>query len=271
MISNASENLPVNSYVKENLDKVVLGDCVEEMKKLPDESVDLIFADPPYNIGIGYDNYEDNLPRNTYIRWTTKWMTEAVRVLKKNGSIYVAINDEYVAEYAIILKSKKLKMRNWIIWHYTFGESQRKKFSRSHTHILYFVKSEEDFTFNKDDIKVRSVRQEINDKRANPTGKVPDDVWKEKLNESEPENLMTVSRVAGTFKERVKDFPCQMPMKVLDRIIKASSNEGDLVLDPFSGSGTTLAAAKINGRHFIGIEQSKKYKKMIEDRLNSIL
>lgn len=149
-----------------------------------------------------------------------------------------------------------MNMRNWIIWYYTFGQAQKKKFSRAHTHILYFTKSPNDFTFNSQAIRVRSVRQEIGDKRANPKGKIPDDVW-------------TISRVAGTFNERVKDFPCQMPIKLVERVVNTSSNPGDIVLDPFSGTGTTPFVAKQLKRKYVAIEISPKYKQISEARLRS--
>ena len=244
--------------ISEFVNKIICGDCIKIMNTMPEKSVDLIFADPPYNIGLKYDNHKDNMPYEEYVNWTEKWIAAALRVLKENGSIYIAIGDEYAAEVVMILKKKGLYMRNWIIWHYTFGQNQRKKFSRSHTHILYFTKHPTEFIFNADNIRVRSVRQEIGDKRANPKGKIPDDVWK-------------ISRVAGTFKERVKNFPCQMPLALLERVIKASSNVGDIVLDPFIGSGTTAVACKKLGRNYIGIDISPNYVKNVENRLKSML
>jgi len=244
--------------ISEFVNKIIVGDCIKVMNSMPEKSVDLVFADPPYNIGLKYDNHKDNMPYEEYINWTEKWITAALRVLKDNGSIYIAIGDEYAAEVVMILKKKGLYMRNWIIWHYTFGQNQRKKFSRSHAHVLYFTKHPTEFIFNADNIRVRSVRQEIGDKRANPKGKIPDDVWK-------------ISRVAGTFKERVKNFPCQMPLALLERVIKASSNIGDIVLDPFIGSGTTAVACKKLGRKYIGIDISSNYVKNVENRLKSML
>jgi len=245
---------PINEFV----DKIICGDCIKVMNTMPEKSVDLIFADPPYNIGLKYDNHKDNMPYEEYVNWTEKWITACLRVLKDNGSIYIAIGDEYAAEVVSVLKKKGLSMRNWIIWHYTFGQNQRKKFSRAHTHIIYFTKDPTNFTFNSDDIRVKSIRQKIGDKRANPKGKIPDDVWK-------------ISRVAGTFKERVKNFPCQLPLALLERVIKASSNAGDVVLDPFIGSGTTAVASKKLGRKYIGIDISPNYVKNTENRLRSML
>lgn len=238
------------------IDKVYLGDCIEIMKSLPDKSIDLVFADPPFNIGIKYDIHNDNMPYEEYYKWSKKWIEEIGRLLKNNGTIYIAIGDEFAAEINIILKKAGFYFRNWITWYYTFGQNQRKKFNRVHTHILYFVKNKKQFTFNDKNIRIPSARQLIyKDKRANPIGKIPDDVWQ-------------FSRVCGTFKERIEKHPCQMPEDLLKLIIKASSNEGDLVLDPFGGTGTTAAVAKRLKRNFITMEISKEYYNVILKRLD---
>jgi DNA modification methylase len=235
--------------------KVYLGDCVKVMKEFPENSVDLIFADPPFNIGMKYDNYKDNKSYKEYFDWSKTWITECSRVLRTSGSIYIAIGDEFAAEINIILKRQGLHFRNWIIWYYTFGQNQRKKFNRSHTHILYYTKDKEDFYFNDEHIRIPSARQLIyNDKRAHPEGKIPDDVWE-------------FSRVCGTFHERLGDHPCQMPESLLERIIKASSKEGDLVIDPFGGTGTTAYVATKLRRNFITIDVSKRYYDVIIKRL----
>lgn len=244
--------------IKEFENKIILGDCVGVMKDIPSGKIDLIFADPPYNIGIKYDNHHDNMKYEDYISWSEKWIKECVRILSDKGSIYIAINDEHVAEIVMMLKKLGLSMRNWIIWYYTFGQAQKKKFSRAHTHILYFTKDKENFIFNPDVVRVKSVRQKMGDKRANPKGKIPDDVW-------------IISRVAGTFNERIKGFPCQMPIRLLERIIKTSSNKDSIVFDPFSGSGTTPLVAKKLGRKYIAVEISPKYYKISQNRVNSIL
>jgi len=237
------------------VNKVYLGDCIEIMKKLPEKSVDLVFADPPFNIGIKYDVHNDNMPYEEYYKWSEKWIGEAHRLLKNDGTIYIAIGDEFAAEINIILKRTGFYFRNWIVWYYTFGQNQRKKFNRAHTHILYFTKNKEQFTFNDKDIRIPSARQLIyKDKRANPIGKIPDDVWQ-------------FSRVCGTFKERIEKHPCQMPEDLLELIIRTSSNEGDLVLDPFGGTGTTATVSKKLKRNYQSIEISKDYYNVILKRL----
>jgi site-specific DNA-methyltransferase (adenine-specific) len=256
-------------------DEVLTGDCLRRLAEVPEASVDLAFADPPFNIGYEYDVYDDSKDRGEYLRWTEKWLRAVCRVLKPTGSFYVAIGDEYAAEIKVRLDDLGLTMRNWIVWHYTFGVHCTKKFTRSHAHILYYVAHPRHFTFNADAVRVPSARQTTYaDRRANPLGRVPDDTWVLRPQEDErlfPPDSDTwyVSRVCGTFKERT-GHPCQMPEAVLERIIKVSSNAGEVVLDPFAGSGTTLAVAKRLGRRYLGVELSQEYAEQIRRRLEQV-
>ncbi|MBA7692171.1 hypothetical protein ES703_100729 [subsurface metagenome] len=237
------------------LNKIVCGDCIEVLSRAK-PFADLIFADPPFNIGYKYDKYYDKVKSKNYIAWTKDWMNVCKKVLKPHGSFYIAIGDEYAANVKIIADELGLFMRNWIIWHYTFGQQMKNKFARSHTHIFYFVNDKKSFTFNNYAVRTPSDRQLIyNDKRANPQGKMPNDVWDE------------FPRVCGTFKERQGWHPCQMPESLLKRIIAVSSNPGDCVLDPFSGSGTTAAVAHQLGRNYAGVEISEKYVENSNERL----
>jgi DNA modification methylase len=238
------------------LNRIICGDCIEVLGKVDKPFADLIFADPPFNIGYKYDKYYDKVKKKNYIAWTKEWMSICKKVLEPHGSFYIAIGDDYAANVKLTADELGLVMRNWIIWHYTFGQQTKNKFARAHTHIFYFVSDEDNFTFNDHAVRVPSDRQLIyNDKRANPVGKMPDDVWG------------GYPRVCGTFKERAGWHPCQMPESLLKRIIAASSNPGDCVLDPFSGSGTTAAAAFQLGRSFVGIEISKEYVENSNKRL----
>ncbi|UCG59863.1 MAG: site-specific DNA-methyltransferase [Phycisphaerales bacterium] len=233
--------------MQEFLNKIICGDCIEVLGDVGEPFADLIFADPPFNIGYKYDKYYDKVKKKNYVAWTKEWMSICKKVLKPHGSFYIAIGDDYAANVKVIADELGLVMRNWIIWHYTFGQQMKRKFARSHTHILYFVRDKSQFVFNDDRVRIISDRQNLyRDKRANPDGKMPDDVWNE------------YPRLCGTFKERT-DFPCQMPESLLARIIRVSSNEGDWVLDPFSGSGTTAVVAHKLNRTYTGIEISEKY------------
>lgn len=219
----------------------------------------LIFADPPFNIGYEYETYQDILGYENYINWTNDWMTACYNVLADDGSFYIAIGDEYAAEVKMTARKLQLETRNWIIWNYGFGQNTIKKFGRSHTHILYFVKNIKNFVFNDEDIRIPSARQMVyNDKRADSRGRIPDDVWR-------------YPRICGTFKERVGWHTCQMPLKLMARIIKASTNPGDLVMDPFSGSASTLVVAAVLGRNYIGFDIDPKYAELGQQRVIEML
>ncbi len=262
-------------WVNMRVNQVLVGDCIEIMKSMPPACADLIFADPPFNIGYNYDIYNDRRSRNEYLEWAEQWMKAAIRLLKPTGSFWLAIGDEYVAEYKIRLDSIGLIMRNWIIWHYTFGVACSRKFSRSHAHILYYVCDPRQCTFNADAVRVPSARlTTYADRRANPKGKVPDDTWvlrpQETMQHFRPDqDVWYIPRVCGTFRERV-GHPCQMPEAILERIIRVATHPGDLVIDPFAGSGTTLAVAKRLGRRYWGCELSEAYADQIEKRLQMI-
>jgi len=278
------------------LNQIHVGDSIEMLNSVPGGWVDLCFADPPFNIGYLYHNYDDRKDVDEYVDWSERWMRAVHRALKPTGSFYLAIGDEFVADLCHVARRKiGFHMRNWIIWHYTFGQQTKKMFAKSHTHILYFTKEKPEsgmgnITFNADAIRVASARQTTYaDIRANPKGKLPDDTWYLRPQEAtiyEPSyrqmieegqspldffdplsDTWNISRVCGTFKEREGWHGCQMPIGVLDRIVKASSNPGDVVLDPFNGSGTTAVSAAMLGRQYVGIDQSAEYVEFAKKRL----
>jgi len=269
------------------INRIIQGDCVKGMRKHPPGRVNLAFADPPFNIGYDYDKYDDKRSCEDYLNWSKEWINEVIRLLKPGGTFWLAIGDEYAAELKVMCtRELGLSCRNWIVWYYTFGVHCKYKFTRSHAHLFYFTKPGADLTFNDDAVRVPSARQLVYaDKRANPKGRLPDDTWIMRPTPHEswilrpqdiPESFEADSdmwyfpRVCGTFKERMGFHGCQMPEQLLGRIIKACSNEGDLVLDPFAGSGTTLAVAKKLGRTYLGFELSKKYAAQSSKRLSLI-
>src|SRR4051812_20593477 len=265
--------------------QIIPGDCIKELNDGPEGWVDLVFADPPFNIGYLYSGYNDERKTEDYLKFSEDWMRAVHRALKPSGSFYLAIGDEFAADLAVIARRKiGFHMRNWIIWHYTFGQQTKKMFAKSHTHILYFTKQkpetgEEKFTFNADAVRVASARQTTYaDKRANSKGKLPDDTWFLRPQEATPHayfepggTVWNESRVCGTFKEREGWHGCQMPIGILNRIIKASSNPEDVVLDPFNGSGTTVVSAALLGRQYVGIDQSAEYVGYARKRLSHAL
>jgi DNA modification methylase len=199
------------------------------------------------------------------------------RALKADGSFWLAIGDEYAAELKVIAtRELGFVCRSWVIWYYTFGVNCQRKFNRSHAHLFHFVKNEKTFTFNADKIRVPSARQLVYaDARANPKGRLPDDTWILRPQDlpdgfAGDGDVWYFPRVAGTFKERAGFHGCQMPEQLLGRIVRVSSDEDDVVMDPFSGSATTLAVAKKLNRRWIGFELSKDYAKNGESRLKMI-
>jgi len=259
------------------LDAIHRGDCLELFRRVPTGSVHLAFADPPFNIGYDYDAYDDRLSADAYLRWSKQWLAEVVRVLRPDGTFWLASGDEYAAELKVIATREfGLTCRSWVVWYYTFGVNCRQKFSRSHAHLFHFVRDSARFTFNTDAIRVPSARELVyGDRRAAPAGRLPDDTWilrPQDLPEAftATEDTWYFPRVCGTFKERSGWHGCQMPEQLLGRIIRASSNAGDTVLDPFGGSGTTLAVARKLGRSYLGMELSDAYADKITARLAGI-
>jgi len=293
-----SDELTINNMaIKEHLGmESKLGtihnaDCVKTMNDLPEGGVDLVFADPPFNIGYQYDVYEDRLAADDYLKWSNEWMTAVHRVLKSDGTFWLAIGDDFAAELKIEARRIGFHCRSWVIWYYTFGVNCTNKFTRSHTHLFHFVKDPTNFTFRSAELtnRVPSARMLVyNDKRAKGDGRLPDDTWIIPPESSESfgdaatfalrpqelesrfdgtENTWYIPRVAGTFKERAGFHGCQMPEQLLGRIIRTCSESNDIVVDPFSGSASTLVTAKKLGRRILGIEMSRPYAKAGQARL----
>ncbi len=253
------------------------GDCITGMKDMPNGCVDLVFADPPFNIGFKYDKYNDSRPDQEYLDWSRDWMCEVHRVLKPDGSFWLAIGNKYAADLEVMAhRELGFKPRSHVVWHYTFGSNLKKAFTPSHTKLIHFVKNPDEFKFNSSDIRVPSARQLVyKDKRANGDGRNPDDVWilrpQDAPDHFGPEcDVWYFPRLCGTFKERVKWHPCQMPEALLERIVKVSSSPGELVFDPFVGSGTSLVIARKLDRKVLGFEISEEYAARAGERLTQV-
>jgi site-specific DNA-methyltransferase (adenine-specific) len=224
-----------------------IGDCIAVMREMPAESVDLIVADPPYNIGIDYGTGKAADRRQDYPQWCRLWIAECCRLLKPYGSLWIVSGQEYGAHIDLAMQACGLHVRNRITWHETFGVYCHRKFGRTSRPVFYAVKNPRSFTFNADAVTVPSARQtKYNDKRASPGGKIMGDVWE-------------IPRVCGTFRERVPGVPTQLPYELVRRIVLVSSNEGETVLDPFVGSGTVARVAEMHGRVGHGIELNESY------------
>ncbi len=240
-----------------NKHKIIYADALEALKTLPDNSVDLIFADPPYNIGKNFNGkIEKWETEESYLEWCYEWLDLCVQKLKPNGSFYVMTATQFMPYFDIHLR-KKLTILSRLVWSYDSSGVQAKKYYGSmYEPILYCVKDKNNYTFNTSDIlveaKTGSKRKLIDYRKAIPTvynsEKVPGNVWE-------------FPRVRYRMDE-YENHPTQKPIALLERIIKASSNEGDLVLDPFSGTFTTCYVAKELNRNSIGIELQDEYVKI---------
>lgn len=239
------------------------------------EFVDLAIIDPPYNIGYEYDRHKDDMTAEEYRFWCNQWIGDCARALKPDGAMWLIIGDEWAADLQIIARSRGLHLRNWVIWHYTFGQHMKTKFTRSHAHCLHFVKNPKKHVFNFSDVAVPSARTLVyGDKRAAKEGRCPDDVWILRP-QWFPEGFTAqhdtwfIPRLCGTFKEKAKT-PNQLPEQLVARMIAVSSNPGDVVLDPMCGSGTVPAVAKKLGRKPMGFELSADYAKAAQKRLDAV-
>jgi len=240
--------------------RVIHGNCVEELPKLANKSARLIFADPPYNIGIDYGPGEnaDLLDENDYLNWCQEWINLCANVLADDGSMWVMINDEWADCFGVMLRDAGLHRRAWVKWYETFGVNCQNNFNRCSRHIFYCVADPKHFVFNPEAVKRESDRQaKYNDKRAVSDGKIWDDVWQ-------------IPRLTGTCDERMPEFPTQVPLEITRAIVGCASEPGDLVVDPFNGSGSTGAAALEQGRRYIGIEQEERFCEAARQRLLGI-
>lgn len=231
--------------------EIRLGDCLDAMSAISDKSIDLVVADPPYNLGKDYGNKSDSQGKEEYLKFTQKWLSEATRVLKPSGSIYVFMGFRYISYLYVAMEDEfSLYFQNWISWHYTQGVGKKKGFSPRHDDILLFSKSKNP-KFNLDDIRVpQKFYRSVNNMR----GANPGDVWQ-------------FSHVHYCQESRT-EHPTQKPEGLMERMVLASSDPGDWVLDPFAGSGSTLRVCQQLGRRSIGIEVNPEYVGIIQSRLD---
>jgi DNA modification methylase len=258
-----------------NINKLILGDNLESLKELPDESIDLIYLDPPFFSNQNHEviwgdegeirSYQDRWAGGIdhYIGWLYERVEQMHRVLKQNGSMYLHCDwhaDAYIRAFVLDKIFGEKNFLNEIVWRYSSGCASKKIYSRNHDIIYFYVKSK-NYTFNPDEIKVQrtgEVLRRIQSGTPNATRATT----LEKL----PEDIFEIQYINAMAKERI-GYPTQKPEALLERIIKASSNKGDVVLDPFMGGGTTIAVSERLGRQWIGIDQSVMAIKVTEFRL----
>ncbi len=230
--------------------EVINGDALQELANLSSESVDVMIADPPYNLGKDYGNDSDRREFTDYLQFSEKWLAQAHRILKSSGTIYVFMGVRFISHiYQMLEDGLKMHFTNWICWHYTQGLGKKRGFSPRHDDILMFTKSQ-NYTFNLDAVRIP---QKYYRERNNMRGANPGDVWQ-------------FSHIHYCNENR-QPHPTQKPEGLIERMVLASSNPGDVVVDPFAGSGTTLRVCQQLNRHCLGIEINSDYAKMIDERL----
>lgn len=255
------------SFRTENI-AIYKADCIDGMAHIKDLSFDLTVTSPPYNIGKEYENI---MPINEYIEWCSLWMNEIYRITKSDGGFwlnlgYLELPDKAKAlPISYLLWDKTLfSFLQEIVWNYSAGVGCKKYFSPRNEKFLWFVKDLKKYTFNLDPVRDPNVKYPNQKKngilKCNPLGKNPSDVW---------QISKVTSGTKRSSKERTK-HPAQFPIELIDRIIKCSSNEEDIILDPFMGSGSTAVVANMNNRYCIGFEVKDDYIQLIKDRFSTL-
>lgn len=245
--------------------KVYHMDCLEGLPHVPDGSVALTFTSPPYNIGKPYETVMDV---GDYVDWCRRWLSEVHRATAGSGSLWLNVGYTEVPGRGLCVPigyllwgATDFYLLQEVVWHYGAGVACRKRLSPRNEKVLWYVKDRESYTFNLDDIRdpdVKYPNQRRNGRlRCNPLGKNPTDVW---------EIPKVTSGRNRSSRERV-DHPAQTPLELVRRVVRAASNPGDLVMDPFMGSGTTAVACALEGRRFIGFEVDRGYCELAASRI----
>ncbi|WP_442636507.1 DNA-methyltransferase [Rossellomorea marisflavi] len=242
------------------INKIHQMDCIQGMKGIHDNSVDLIVTSPPYNIGKEYEKVTDI---NSYLSWSKEYLKECFRCLKEGRSFFLEVGcyldknrNNIPLTYLLypLLKEIGFNLRQEVVWHFKGGMQAKKKLTGQNEKILWLYKGDNLPYFNLDAVRVKEWK--AIDKRNNPNGKNPTDVWE-------------INRVTGNSKEKV-GHPCQFPVEMIQRILKGWSQENEIVLDPFIGSGTTAEACMNTHRRYIGFELDKEYHRLAECRIHNL-
>lgn len=242
-------------------------DCMDGLKSLPEKIANLTITSPPYNIG---KEYESLIETSRYVDWCTQWIKEIHRITVDDGAFWLNVGYFEVKTKGLAVPipyllwdKTEFYLLQEIVWNYAAGVACRTRFSPRNEKLLWYVKNHQKYTFNLDDIRDPNVKypnQKKNGKlKCNPLGKNPSDVWQ----------IAKVTSGANRASKERTAHPAQFPTEMIDRIIKSSSHQGDLIIDPFMGSGSTAIAAIANGRNVIGFEIEDRYIKIIRERIEN--
>ena len=248
--------------IEQYVNKIHQGDCVKLLKQIPDNSVDVTFADPPFNLKKKYSSYKDNLELQEYLNWSEEWIREMVRITKPTGSILLHNIPKWLTYYANIL-NEIAYFKHWISWDAPTAP-MGKSLQPSHYGVLFYTKEEKGTKINelryphRRDRKQGFLLKDYGGKKASlhPFGPLVSDVWTD------------IHRVKHNSKR--DPHPCQLPLHLMDRIILLTTDENDIVLDPFSGTGTTAISAKRLGRKYIGFELDRTYAEISKQKLEQV-
>lgn len=247
-------------------------DCIDVLSRIPPGSIDMIFADPPYNIKkADWDKFES---QEQYISWSMNWISECSRILKENGSLFICGFTEVLAD----LKHPSMryfKCCKWLIWHYKNKANLGSDWGRSHESILLLRKSNK-FTMNIDPIRIpyneHTLKYPVRTQAETSQyakGKVERPAWSPHPLGAKPKDVIEIPTTCNGMGEKTK-HPTQKPEELLRKFVLAASNPGDIVLDPFCGSGTTAVVAEQLGRHWIGCEINPEYNSWAIARIDSV-
>ncbi len=250
------------SKIEKYTNQIIQGDCLELFKDIPDNSVDMTFADPPFNLKKKYTSYNDSLEFQEYLNWCEQWISEMVRVTKPTGSIFLHNIPKWLTYYATFL-NKYAYFKHWISWDAPTAP-MGKSLQPAHYGILFYGKEQKGTKINelryphKRDRKQGYLLKDYGGKKdkLHPFGPLVSDVWTD------------IHRIKHNKKR--DPHPCQLPIHLLDRLILLATDEGDIVLDPFSGTGTTAISAKRLGRKYIGFELDKEYVEISKRKLEAV-
>ncbi|MCX7682978.1 MAG: site-specific DNA-methyltransferase [Anaerolineae bacterium] len=245
--------LPINT--------VIQGDALQVLATLPDESVDLVFADPPYNLDKAYTTYDDEQDRDAYLNWCHAWLEQYIRILKPTGSLYVLNLPRWGMHHAAYL-NRRLYFQNWIVWDAL--SEPRGKIMPAHYALLFYTKRPAGFTFNYEAVGEIDARCYCLRSPCIKRRKALGDDLKEPLTDI----WWDVHRIKH---RRERDYhPCQLPDALMERIIRLSTNPGDIVLDALAGTGTTAVAAARLGRRYIAIDLDPAYVAITREKLAQV-